>query len=56
MQDAFIHALSSGMWLATGVALAGAAVAALLISDRLAQPPEPARRPRAAAEAETVGV
>ncbi len=56
VQDAFIHALSSGMWLATGVALAGAAVAALLISDRRAQPPEPARRPRAAAEAETVGV
>ena len=35
MKDAFIHALSSGMWLATGVALTGALVAWLLVSDSL---------------------
>ncbi len=33
-KEAFIHALSSGMWLATGVALIGALVAAVLIRDR----------------------
>ena len=57
VQDAFIHALSSGMWLATGVALLGAALAAVLISDRLDErQPEPAQRAHAAAEAEAVGV
>ena len=57
VQDAFIHALSMGMWLATGVALLGAALAAVLISDRLDErQPEPAQRAHAAAEAEAVGV
>ena len=57
VQDAFIHALSMGMWLATGVALLGAALAAVLISDRLDErKPEPAQRAHAAAEAEAVGV
>ena len=57
VQDAFIHALSMGMWLATAVALLGAALAAVLISDRLDERrPEPTRRAHAAAEAEAVGV
>jgi hypothetical protein len=33
-RDAFIHALSTGMWLGAGVALSGALVTALLIRDR----------------------
>jgi EmrB/QacA subfamily drug resistance transporter len=33
-RDSFIHALSTGMWLGTGVALSGALVTALLIRDR----------------------
>ena len=42
VKDAFIHALSSGMWLATGVALTGALVAWLLVSDTLETGPESA--------------
>jgi MFS family permease len=49
VKDAFIHALSSGMWLATGVALTGALVAWLLVSDsRATSAPgatEPLRQP-----------
>jgi EmrB/QacA subfamily drug resistance transporter len=48
--DAFIHALSSGMWLSAVVSAAGALVALLLISPRRAPRPDPARRPNAAAE------
>lgn len=55
VEDAFIHALSSGMWLATGVALVGAVAAAVLIGEReAAERPAPEERPRAAAEAEAV--
>jgi len=41
VKDAFIHALSSGMWLATGVALTGAVVAWLLVSDTLETTTQP---------------
>jgi EmrB/QacA subfamily drug resistance transporter len=50
-KDAFIHALSSGMWLSTGVALAGALVALLFVQRRPADRPDPTARPEAAAEA-----
>jgi EmrB/QacA subfamily drug resistance transporter len=45
-KEAFIHALSSGMWLSTGVALLGAVVAATLVGGTEPSPqsaPEPAR-------------
>ncbi len=42
------------MWLATGVALVGALAAWVLVSDRIAEHPSPAVRPRAAAEAEAI--
>ena len=45
VKDAFIHALSSGMWLATGVALTGALVAWLLVSDSLATTAKPETPP-----------
>ncbi len=46
MKESFIHALSSGMWLATGVALLGAVIAAVTIKDRVAQrEPAPHRAP-----------
>ena len=48
--DAFIHALSSGMWLSAAVSATGAVVAFFLISPKLAPRPDPARRPDAAAE------
>ena len=54
VQDAFVHALTTGMWLATGVALVGALAAWVFISDELTEHPSPAERPRAAAEAEAV--
>jgi len=55
IEESFIHALSTGMWLGTGVALLGALVAALLIKDCVAErePAAPAARPR---ETEPVGV
>jgi EmrB/QacA subfamily drug resistance transporter len=49
--EAFVHALSSAMWLSTGVALLGVVVALALIEKRRVKQPEPARRPEAAAEA-----
>jgi MFS family permease len=49
-KDAFIHALSSGMWLSTGVALTGVLVALLLVEPKEAPGPEPAPQPEAAAE------
>jgi hypothetical protein len=50
-RDAFIHALSSGMWLSTGLALAGAVMALALVERKHGETPDPARRPEAAAEA-----
>jgi hypothetical protein len=50
-KEAFIHALSSGMWLSASVAALGALVAFTLISDKRAEAPSPARRPEAAGEA-----
>jgi EmrB/QacA subfamily drug resistance transporter len=52
-KDAFIHALSTGMWLSTGVAAAGAVIALALIAPKRAERPDPARVPEAA---EPVGV
>ena len=48
--NAFIHALSNGMWLSAGVAALGALLALWLIEPKRAPEPEPARRPEAAAE------
>jgi EmrB/QacA subfamily drug resistance transporter len=48
--DAFIHALSNGMWLSAGVAALGAVLAFWLIAPKTAKVPDPARRPEAAAE------
>ncbi len=45
-KEAFIHALSSGMWLSAGVALAGAVIALLFIQRKTT----PAPAPEAAAE------
>jgi EmrB/QacA subfamily drug resistance transporter len=50
-RDAFIHALSSGMWLSAGVAATGVLLAFWLIAPKTAKRPEPALRPEAAAEA-----
>jgi EmrB/QacA subfamily drug resistance transporter len=49
--DAFIHALSNGMWLSCGVAALGAVLAFLLIEPRAAGSREPAPRGEAASEA-----
>jgi hypothetical protein len=46
VKDSFIHALSSGMWLATGLALTGALAAWLLVSDVRATSPAAATPPR----------
>lgn len=50
-QNAFIHALSMGMWLSAGVAAAGVLVALFLIAPKAGPQPDPAARPEAAAEA-----
>jgi hypothetical protein len=47
-KEAFIHALSSGMWLSTGVALIGALVAALFIGRETAGAPRPVPEPAGA--------
>jgi EmrB/QacA subfamily drug resistance transporter len=49
--DAFIHALSNGMWLSASVAALGAVLAFWLIAPKTVQRPDSARRPEAAAEA-----
>ncbi len=49
-QNAFIHALSSGMWLSAGMAAAGVVIAFFTIAPKRAGQPDPARRPEAAAE------
>jgi EmrB/QacA subfamily drug resistance transporter len=55
-KDAFIHALSNGMWLSAGVALLGAVLAFVLIGPKEAQAPAAAEQPHAAAEVEAAGV
>ncbi len=52
-ENAFIHALSTGMWLSAGVAAAGVLAAVFLISPVTRARPEPGARPEAAAEAVT---
>jgi EmrB/QacA subfamily drug resistance transporter len=47
---AFIHALSSGMWLSAGVAALGALLSLWLIAPKRAAEPDAAARPEAAAE------
>ena len=47
-KEAFIHALSSGMWLSTGVAATGAILAFWLVAPKRAERPEPARTAEAA--------
>ncbi len=55
VRDAFVHALSSGMWFATGLTLVGALTALLMIRGRAgAERPDPRTRPQASAEAEAV--
>jgi EmrB/QacA subfamily drug resistance transporter len=53
--DAFIHALSNGMWLSAGVAALGAVLAFVLIAPKPAHRPDAAHRPEAAAEAASPG-
>lgn len=56
VRDAFVHALSSGMWMATGFALFGALVAALMVRDRsAAAKPETDAEPETPAEAHAAG-
>ena len=47
--DAFIHALSNGMWLSAAVSATGVLRAFLLIAPKQAERPDPARVPDAAA-------
>jgi len=54
-RDAFIHALSSGLWLSTIVAAVGAVIAFTFISNKRSEAPDPAPRPQAAAEVATSG-
>jgi len=58
VKESFIHALSSGMWLGTGVALLGAVIAAVTIKDRVAQrePASPPARGQATPDAEPLVV
>ena len=53
--NAFIHALSTGMWLAAGVAAVGVLVALFTIESRPAEQPQPAVQPEAAAEVSVPG-
>ena len=58
VQESFIHALASGMWLATGIALLGVVIAAVTIKDGVGQSEaiaQPARE-QARPEREPVGV
>ena len=50
-RDAFIHALSSGMWLSAGVAGLGVLLALWLIAPKQAKQPEAARQAEVAPEA-----
>jgi hypothetical protein len=53
--NAFIHALSTGMWLAAGVAAVGVLVALFTIDSKRAGQPQPAVQPDAAAEVSAPG-
>jgi EmrB/QacA subfamily drug resistance transporter len=53
--NAFIHALSTGMWLAAGVAAVGVLVALFTIESKPAEQPQPAVQPDAAAEVSVPG-
>ena len=53
--NAFIHALSTGMWLAAGVAAVGVLVALFTIDSKPAEQPQPAVQPEAAAEVSVPG-
>ena len=55
-RDAFIHALSNGMWLSAGVSVLGVIIALTLIAPKRVERPDPAREPEATAEAEAVTV
>jgi hypothetical protein len=50
-REAFVYALSRGMWLSTAVAAIGALAALVLIERRRAPQPDAAATPEAAAEA-----
>ena len=50
-REAFIHALSSGMWLSASVAALGALAAFTLIGAKRGEAPSTAHRPEAAGEA-----
>jgi EmrB/QacA subfamily drug resistance transporter len=52
--DAFIHALSNGMWLSAGVTAAGVLIAFVCIEPLRAERPDAKERPAAAGEAEAV--
>jgi MFS family permease len=52
--DAFIHALSNGMWLSAGVTAAGVLIAFVCIAPLRAERPDAEERPAAAGEAEAV--
>jgi EmrB/QacA subfamily drug resistance transporter len=54
-RDAFIHALSSGMWLSASVAAFGVLLAFWLIAPKTAKQPEPARQAEATPEAVPTG-
>ena len=54
VEDAFVHALSNGMWFATGLTVLGAVTAALLIRERAAPAGAVARQ--TTGEAEALGV
>ena len=53
--NAFIHALSTGMWLAAGITALGVVIAFLTIAPKREPRPDPARQPDAAAEASVPG-
>jgi EmrB/QacA subfamily drug resistance transporter len=53
--NAFIHALSTGMWLAAGVAAVGVLVALFTIDAKPAEQPQPAVQREAAAEVSVPG-
>jgi EmrB/QacA subfamily drug resistance transporter len=53
--NAFIHALSTGMWLAAGVAAVGVLVALFTIESKPAEQPQQAIPPEAAAEVSVPG-
>jgi hypothetical protein len=51
----FVHALSTGMWLAAGVAFVGVLIALFTIDSKPAERGQPAARPEAATEISAPG-